>query len=120
VKRLKFYDRDCSFEYVWIGGYAFMLIVHVFFHVKSEQIEAFKEASMENARNSRNELGVISFDVLQQQDDLSKFLFVEIYNDSNDQIKHRETSHFKKWRGAIDEMLAEPYTFKKYNNVFSN
>lgn len=97
-----------------------MFTVHVFFNVKLEQIEAFKEASTENARNSMNEPGVISFDVLQQQDDSSSFLFREVYHTPADQIKHRETSHYIKWRESIKEMLIEPYTFLKYSNITSD
>ncbi|HVJ48433.1 putative quinol monooxygenase [Desulfitobacterium sp.] len=94
-----------------------MLIVHVFFHVKPEQVEEFKKASMENAQDSIKETGVISFDVLQQQDDSSRLLFVEIYRAPHDQSKHRETEHYKKWRQSIEDMLAEPYTAIKYNNI---
>lgn len=95
-----------------------MHIVHVYFHVKPEHIETFKIASIENAQNSRKEAGVISFDVLQQQDDSARFKFVEIYHTPDDQIKHRGTEHFKKWRQLIEEMLEEQYTPLKYNMVY--
>jgi quinol monooxygenase YgiN len=95
-----------------------MLIVHVFFKVKPEQVTVFQEIARENAHNSRKEPGVISFEVLQQQDDATKFLFAEIYRTPDDQIKHRETSHYQKWRAAVAAMLVEPYTFIKYDNAF--
>lgn len=94
-----------------------MFIVHVFFHIRPEQIGLFKEASVENAKSSIKELGVISFDILQQEDDSSRFLFIEIYQTPNDQNKHRETSHYKNWRQLIENMLAEPCTFIKYNKI---
>lgn len=94
-----------------------MLTIHVSFKIKEEYIEAFKVASLENARHSIEECGVINFQVLQQSDDNSKFLFIEVFKTQEAQAKHRETSHFKKWRKAIDEMLLEPYAFKRYENL---
>ncbi|MDP4094646.1 MAG: putative quinol monooxygenase [Bacillota bacterium] len=94
-----------------------MLIVHVLFHVKPESIEAFKEISEENAENSTREPGVLSFEVFQQQDSPERFLFIEIYKSKDDQLLHRETAHFKKWKATIGEMLEEPYTFVKYVKV---
>ena len=42
-----------------------MVIVHVFIHVKAEQVEAFQAATVENARRSLLEPGVVRVDVLQ-------------------------------------------------------
>lgn len=95
-----------------------MHIVHVHFQIKPEHIEDFKKASMENAESSRQEAGVIHFDILQQQDDPSRLMFVEIYKTPDDQLRHRETEHFKKWRQLIGEMLEEQYTAQKYNSVY--
>ena len=46
-----------------------MFIVHVFVHVKPDQIEAFKAATLKNARNSLQESGIGRFDVIQKLDD---------------------------------------------------
>ncbi len=51
-----------------------MLVVHVFVHVKPESVEGFKQASLENARNSIQEPGIARFDVIQQQDDPTQFV----------------------------------------------
>src|SRR5207253_2748248 len=59
-----------------------MLIVHVFVHVIPEAVDAFKAASLENARNSVQEPGVVRFDVVQQDDDPTQFLLMEIYRDA--------------------------------------
>ncbi|HYK91421.1 MAG TPA: antibiotic biosynthesis monooxygenase, partial [Acidobacteriota bacterium] len=56
-----------------------MLIVHVFVHVKADQVEPFKAATIENARNSVEEPGVARFDVIQQLDDPTRFVLIEIY-----------------------------------------
>jgi len=56
-----------------------MLVVHVHVRVKPECIEAFRQATLANARNSVQEPGIARFDVLQQADDPSRFVLVEAY-----------------------------------------
>ena len=72
-----------------------MFIVHVFVHVKSAAVEEFKSASMENARNSVKEPGIARFDVIQQQDDPSRFVLVEVYRTADDPARHKETPHYQ-------------------------
>ncbi len=95
-----------------------MLIVHVFVHVKPEQVEAFRTASLENARNSIQEPGIARFDIIRQQDDPTRFVLVEIYRPSEDPGKHKETAHYQKWRDTVSDMMVEPRTSIKYTNVF--
>lgn len=95
-----------------------MHIVHVFIHVKAEHIEAFKAASLENARNSIQEPGITRFDVIQQQDDPSRFVLVEVYRAPEDQAHHRETAHYQRWREVAEPMMAEPRLGVKYSNLF--
>jgi autoinducer 2-degrading protein len=95
-----------------------MLIVHVFVHVKPDQVEAFRAATLENARNSIQEPGVARFDVIQQQDDPARFVLVEVYRTPQDPGRHKETAHYQEWRDAVAEMMAEPRTSIKYANVF--
>ena len=95
-----------------------MLIVHVFVHVKPEQVEAFRTASLENARNSVQEPGIARFDFIQQQDDPTRFVLVEVYRTSDDPGRHKETAHYQKWRDTVADMMAEPRTSIKYANVF--
>jgi len=95
-----------------------MLIVHVFVHVKPDQVEAFEAATLENARNSVREPGVARFDVIRQQDDPTHFVLVEVYRTADDPARHKETAHYQKWRDTVAEMMAEPRTSVKYTNVF--
>ena len=95
-----------------------MLIVHVFVHVKPDQVEAFQKATLENARNSVQEPGIARFDIIRQQDDPTRFVLVEAYRTSEDPGKHKETSHYQKWRDTVADMMAEPRTSIKYTNVF--
>lgn len=91
-----------------------MSMVHVFVHVKAEQIEAFKAATLENAHHSRQEPGIATFDLLQQQDDPTRFLLIEIYRDAQAPARHKETAHYQRWRDAVVDMMAEPRTSIKY------
>ena len=95
-----------------------MFIVHVSAHVKPEKVEAFKAATVENARNSKKEPGIARFDVIQQQDDPTRFVLVEVYRTSGDPARHKETAHYQKWRDTVADMMAEPRTSIKYTNVF--
>ncbi|GAP06673.1 uncharacterized conserved protein [Anaerolinea thermolimosa] len=93
-----------------------VLMVHI--RVKPEAIEPFKEAIVENARNSIQEEGVIRFDVFQQTDDPTRFSLVEVYRTPEDHARHRETAHYQKWRDSVAEMMAEPRVGLQYRNVF--
>jgi autoinducer 2-degrading protein len=95
-----------------------MFIVHVFVHVKPEQVDAFKTATLENARNSVREPGIARFDIIRQQDDPARFLLVEVYRTPDDPARHKETAHYQKWRDTVADMMAEPRTSIKYANVF--
>lgn len=95
-----------------------MLIVHVFVNVKPESVDAFTAATRENARNSVQEPGVIRFDVVQQDDDPTRFLLIEIYRTTADPVKHKETSHYATWRDRVESMMAEPRRSVKYHAVF--
>ena len=95
-----------------------MLVVHVHVHVKTEFIDAFTRASVENARNSVNEPGIARFDVIQQNDDPARFILVEVYRTPEDPARHKETGHYKKWRDTVAEMMAEPRHAVKFVNLF--
>jgi quinol monooxygenase YgiN len=95
-----------------------MLVVHVHVKVKPEAIEAFKEASIENARNSVKELGIARFDVVQQNDDPTRFVLVEAYRSVEATVAHKATAHYAAWRDRVESMMAEPRSSVKYSNVF--
>lgn len=95
-----------------------MLIVMVHVHVKPGSVEAFKAASVANARNSLQEPGIARFDVIQQQDDPTHFILVEVYRTADDPAKHKETAHYQTWRDTVADMMAEPRSSVKYTNIF--
>ena len=95
-----------------------MLIVQVMVHVKTDQVEAFKTATVENARHSVTEPCIARFDVIQQRNDPTRFVLVEVYRTSAAPAQHKETAHYQHWRDTVEPMMAEPRTSIKYSNVF--
>ena len=70
-----------------------MLIVQVHVRVKPESVDAFRAATLENAPQSVREGGIARFDVLQQADDPTRFVLIEVYRSSDAQpsIRKRRT-----------------------------
>lgn len=95
-----------------------MLFVHVHVRVKPECIEAFKEATLVNARASIQEPGIARFDFTQRQDDPAQFVLVEAYRSAEAPAAHKETAHYQAWRDAVAPMMAEPRASVKFNNLF--
>ena len=95
-----------------------VLIVHVHVRVKPESVAEFREATVENARSSVQEPGIARFDVVQQQDDATRFVLVEVYRTPQAAAAHKETSHYAKWRDAVEPMMAEPRQRMQYNAAF--
>ncbi len=94
-----------------------MHIVHVFIHVKPDKLQEFIKASEANAANSIQENGIARFDFLQQADDPTRFLLVEVYRDEEAVARHKETAHYNRWRKAVEPLLAEPRTRIVYRNI---
>ncbi len=95
-----------------------MVIVHVYVHVEADEVQAFRDATLENARKSVQEPGITRFDIIQQQDDPERFILVEVYHSEADIAKHKETQHYTVWRETVAEMMAEPRRGVKFSNVF--
>jgi quinol monooxygenase YgiN len=95
-----------------------MLFVHIYVQLKPESVEAFKEASRANARESIKEPGIARFDIMQQQDDPTRFVFVEAYRTAEAPAAHKETKHYQVWRDAVAPMMAEPRSSVKFSNLF--
>lgn len=94
-----------------------MLVVHVQVHVKAGCVEAFKAATIENARQSRQEPGIARFDVVQQTDDPTRFALVEVYRTAEAPAAHKETAHYAAWRDLVAPMMATPRCSVKFVNV---
>jgi len=95
-----------------------MLVVHVHVQVKPESVEAFRAATLANAQASVKESGIARFDVVQQADDPTRFVLVEVYRDEQAPAKHKETAHYAAWRDAVAPMMAQPRSSVKFTNIF--
>ena len=95
-----------------------MFIVHVQVHVKPECVDAFRAATLENARSSVREPGIARFDVMQDNADPAHFVLVEVYRTPDDPAKHKGTAHYAAWRDTVADMMSEPRSSAKFTNAF--
>lgn len=95
-----------------------MIIVHVFVRVVQDFVKSFTAATLENARHSVAEPGVVRFDLVQQDDDPTRFLLIEIYRTQGDPARHKESAHYATWRDTVAPMMAEPRRSVTYHALF--
>lgn len=95
-----------------------MHIVHVFITVVPESLEAFRLATIDNARNSSQEPGVARFDFLEDVEQPGRFTLVEVYRTAEDAACHKDTAHYKRWADAVAGMMAAPRTRTIYRNLY--
>ena len=95
-----------------------MYVVSVTIFVKSEAIQSFIPATLDNARNTRREPGNVRFDVLQAEDDPSRFLLYEAYRTKDDFVKHQQTPHYLRWKEAAAPWMAQPRQGIKHHSLF--
>jgi quinol monooxygenase YgiN len=94
-----------------------MLIVMVNVHVLPDAVEAFKAATLTNARASLLEPGIARFDVIQRRDDPTRFVLVEVYRDDAAPAAHKATAHYQAWRDAVEPLMASPRESQKYDTL---
>lgn len=97
-----------------------MEIVHVHVRVKPDAIEAFRQATIKNAEKSLQEPGIARFDVIQQVNDPTHFILVEVYRTPDASGKHKDTTHYKEWRNTVESMMATPRKSIKFTYVFQS
>jgi autoinducer 2-degrading protein len=95
-----------------------LLVVHVHCHVKPADVEAFAAATRVNAAASVQEPGIARFDVVQDREEPTRFVLIEVYRNAAAPAAHKETAHYLAWRDAVAPMMAEPRTSRKYANRF--
>ena len=95
-----------------------MFVVAVTIYVKPEFIEPFKEATLDNARNTRKEPGNLRFDVLQSNDDPARFMLYEVYKTPEDFPRHQETAHYARWKEKVTDWMAQPRVGVKHTTLF--
>jgi len=82
--------------------------IHVQPQAKPPYISAFKQACIENAKESLKEEGIVRFDIVRQQDDPTHFILIEVYRNKDAPSKHKETMHYRNWRDEVLPMMAQP------------
>lgn len=85
-----------------------MIVTTVLVHVEPEHIKDFIEATIKNHEASIREEGNKRFDILQGNDDPSRFLLYEAYDSAEAAAAHKETDHYRQWRDTVADWMAEP------------
>jgi (4S)-4-hydroxy-5-phosphonooxypentane-2,3-dione isomerase len=96
-----------------------MYVVVVLCRVRQEHVEAFVEASLDDARHSvLDEPGCLRFDLVQDDEDPTKIWLYEVYQDRAAHDHHRTTPHYDRWRAAVQDWFAEPPQASRGHSVF--
>ena len=95
-----------------------MVIVQVYIRVKESTIDDFVSATIDNAKNSIKESGIIRFDFLHCDDDPQSFLLTEIYEDDQAALDHKKTTHYNHWRENVADMMDAPRNGVRYHPIF--
>ncbi len=94
-----------------------LLVVHVDVQVLPDRVADFRTATEANAVASRQEPGVVRFDVLADRSDPAHVVLVEIYRDDDAAAAHKQTPHYAAWREAVEPMMARPRSSARYVNA---
>jgi quinol monooxygenase YgiN len=95
-----------------------MYVVCVTAQIKSDKVQEFRAAILDNAANTRKEPGNIRFDVLQGEDDPTRFILYEVYKTKDDFAKHQQTEHYLRWKNAATDWMTQPRTSTKNHPLF--
>ena len=87
-------------------------LIHV--HVEPEHVEAFARATRANHLGSVEEPGNLRFDVLQSEEDPTRFVLVEAWRDGEAAAAHKKTAHYLAWRDAVADWMASPRRGENY------
>ena len=95
-----------------------MYVVCVTVHVKPDKLQSFIEATLDNARNTRREVSNIRFDVLQAEEEPSRFMLYEVYRTKEDFARHQQTEHYLRWKQTVADWMAQPRQGVRHRSVF--
>ncbi|HEY65933.1 MAG TPA: antibiotic biosynthesis monooxygenase [Caldilineae bacterium] len=95
-----------------------MYVVCVTVWVKPEYVDQFIEATRENHLNTRKEPGNVRFDVLQAEEDPTRFFLYEVYRTKEDFARHQQTPHYLKWRETVADWMAQPRQGVRHYSLF--
>jgi autoinducer 2-degrading protein len=95
-----------------------MYVVCVSVHVKEPHVTAFVDAITVNASATRHEPGNARFDVLQHEQDPTRFTLVEVYRTAEDFAAHQRTDHYYRFRDTVADWMAEPRVGVRHRSLF--
>lgn len=95
-----------------------MYVVIVEVHVRAEKVAQFLRLTRANHEGTRTEPGNRRFDVLEQNDDPTRFVLYEVYEDEAAFAAHQKAAHYLAWRDAVAELMAEPRKSRKLKSHF--
>lgn len=85
-----------------------MIVTCVTVHVLPEHVEDFIRATRQNHLGSIGERDNLRFDLLQSEEDETRFLLYEAYASEEAAAQHKTTSHYAAWRDAVAPWMAQP------------
>jgi (4S)-4-hydroxy-5-phosphonooxypentane-2,3-dione isomerase len=83
-----------------------MFVLSVNIRIKPENVDAWINKALKNAREARKEPGCRHFDVLVDPKDRTRVMLYEIYDDEKAFEAHQQTQHFKKYLAEAVPLLA--------------
>ena len=95
-----------------------MYIVAVTIFIKPDKVDAFKTAILDNAKNTRLEVDNFRFDVMQGEDDPTRFMLYEVYRNKEAFANHQQTPHYLRWKETVTDWMAQPRQGLKYIPFF--
>ncbi len=95
-----------------------MFVSCVTVYVRPGNVQDFIAATGENHRGAVREPGNLRFDVLQSEDDPTRFLLYEAYVSPAAAAAHKETPHYLRWRDTVAPWMAKPRLGEPYGVIF--
>eukprot|EP00940_MAST-03C_sp_MAST-3C-sp2_P000801 g801.t1 len=101
------------------GRFKSAIALSVRARVKPGYEDAFRKATITSAKKSiAQDIGLLRFDILQEEDDSREFLLFEVFKTKKDIVRHQETRHYQVWRSAVDEMMDGTRGIKTYKSIY--
>ncbi|AJY73619.1 putative quinol monooxygenase [Paenibacillus beijingensis] len=91
-----------------------MVIIHAYFHVRTDALEAFMEQTKPLIESSTAEPGNISYALYRDVDQPNVLIMVEEWKDEQAVAIHNETPHLLQFLHQTKPLLAKPIQLKKY------
>ena len=95
-----------------------MYVVCVTVWVQPGREEDFVSATLENARNTRQEPANRRFDVLRCVEPANQFFLYEVYESADAFKAHQQTPHYLKWRDAVADWMAQKRQGVKHLSLY--